>query len=923
MSYPIWITPAGSLGTLPDSDFFQIQLDAYNPGGGALTYNFISGQLPPGIQLTRSGSLRGVPVVVGASIPSSYLYDFTVRVTNTELKITDQTFSLTISNIIPPVITPRTTFLGDYFDGAFFSLQLKATEVDPEATLTWSLTTGSLPNGVTLSPSGLISGFIYPLPQLGVDGETGFGNAPFNYLGYDSNGKYQDARYEFTVAVTDGANNDSLSYSLQITSRGQWTSDNNIDTVDEDYFVITIDTIPEYTPIVTTPPQSLPTVRSNSNFAFKFDAIDPDGDNISYGIYIPIGVGFDASGFDSDTFDQAGEQAPPGLILDPATGWFYGHIPAQAAATQTYTFSIYAFKTDKPGFASIPITYTLTVLGDINNTVTWITPGNLGIINNGSISDLSVSAVSNANKVLVYTIVGDVSRFPQGLTLLPSGLISGRCTFEYFSLDHGTTIIDDITIDNTYTFTIQARTVDGTASAQQQFTIRINNFNIKPYENLYLKALPTLDQRLTFLNIVNNRDIFPEDLIYRPEDPWFGRAKEMRSLFLAGINPETVGSYIQAMTNNHYNKLIDFSNIKTARALDTNFDVKYEVVYIELEDNQTNNGLSPANSRELHNANFFEGNPDYNTYYPNSFANMSSDISSAFGYENQGALPDWMTSVQQNGRQLGFTRAIVLAYTVSGASKLIAYRLQANGLKFNSIDFVADRYLLDNHLTKNFDIELGAYYFDKNDAETTFDHVPHSGSVKYSAVYGLTGITFEHVNNQSVDYFMSATGLTNRTEFAPVTGDTIIFMQQENYPGNTSPHDGWNNGALAIPGYIDNQANPNTVNQRIGIWTVTVTENNIIQLTFTTPVNFNESVNVGYGIDAVNHSINYDFIALYDPTIYSGLSSPAYTIVTLTQTVKFTQFDNSNTKFIAGRDTYADPETDDKYLKFPKTGVFK
>ena len=78
MSYPIWITPAGSLGTLPDSDFFQIQLDAYNPGGGALTYNFISGQLPPGIQLTRSGSLRGVPVVVGPLPGKNLKFDDTI-----------------------------------------------------------------------------------------------------------------------------------------------------------------------------------------------------------------------------------------------------------------------------------------------------------------------------------------------------------------------------------------------------------------------------------------------------------------------------------------------------------------------------------------------------------------------------------------------------------------------------------------------------------------------------------------------------------------------------------------------------------------------------------------------------------------------------------------------------------------------------
>ena len=72
MAYPVWITPAGDLGIIPENQYFDIQLDAYNPGGGSLTFTKISGQLPPGIQLTRTGELRGVPDRKSTRLNSSH-----------------------------------------------------------------------------------------------------------------------------------------------------------------------------------------------------------------------------------------------------------------------------------------------------------------------------------------------------------------------------------------------------------------------------------------------------------------------------------------------------------------------------------------------------------------------------------------------------------------------------------------------------------------------------------------------------------------------------------------------------------------------------------------------------------------------------------------------------------------------------------
>ena len=62
-------------------------------------------------------------------------------------------------------------------------------------------------------------------------------------------------------------------------------------------------------------------------------------------------------------------------------------------------------------------------------------------------------------------------------------------------------------------------------------------------------------------------------------------------------------------------------------------------------------------------------------------------------YQDQSSLPSWMTSNQPSSATgkfnppLGFTKAVVMAYTVPGAGKLIAYRLKNSGINFNNIKF--------------------------------------------------------------------------------------------------------------------------------------------------------------------------------------------------------------------------------------------
>ena len=968
MANPIWTTGNNvrtvNLGTVTEGAYFDYPLVAYDPNGGPVSYKFLAGTLPPGIRINSTGFIQGGPLITDVA-NQTRTYEFTVRAVDQNGLVSDKSFIITIANIVPPVITPRITDLGQIFDGEFYNKQLNAIELNPNAVLTWTLTSGSLPSGVSLSSSGLISGFVLPLINTNTIFQ-GYNVNPYNEFGYENSPVYQNNTYKFTVNVYDGANYDTLTYQIYVVSKSGYSADTTYIKINDTY--LTVDQDNRYVPIMTTPSQALPEIRSNSKFAYQFQAIDPNGLQLTYS----LGQASQAAGFDQDStqpfdsigFDQQNLSVPPGIALDPTTGWLAGTIGAQVAAVQNYNFQVYAYETAFPTRASAPVTYTMNVLGDISNNITWTTAANLGIIDNGTVSEFGVSAVNYTGRALTYSLVSDSGRLPQGLELQSSGLIVGRTTFDFFSLDHGTTLVDGkiSDFDNSYSFTVQATTTDGTASSQQTFTILVNNYNLTPYENVYLKALTTVDQRNLFLSIVNNTDIFPSSLIYRPSDPWFGRARDIRSLFLAGLAPTDVGTYLSAISTNTYNKRINFSNIKTAQAVDANFNVKYEVVYVELEDAAMYNGNSPANSR--YDAIIGQ------TVYPNSFANMSSVIESATGYANRGAIPEWMTSPQSDKKQLGFTRAIVLAYTVPGASKLIAYRLQANGITFNSINFVADRYDLDNALTVNYDLAADEFI---PGHETTFDRIVRPGAITTSVTYGVTGLAFDQINGQSVAAINAAGGLDGIKNF--VSGDTVIFLQQENFGPAAGPNDGWIRNGVVIPGwneFVNSTKIPSTTSGfpanpvlgqtflfnnvyyqftadydrngnlldtvwkmadlRANIWQIDISNINVVTLT---PVIFLRKTGSGTSLGQISSSIvindrvqinrglrHSESIVYYNSVLAPGNSVPAYTVIptVLSASTANTRFDNYGTRFIDDRDVYAEPEVGDTWLKFPAIG---
>lgn len=1075
-----WVTPSGTLGTVPNGEFYQLPLEVNsNLPGDTVTFKFVSGELPPGMQVVATGYLQGVPTLTTSiAISTAESFRFTIRATNSQGHVRDQAFNLSVTNVYGPVVQPYapTVYnLGSFFDSNYYSQQLTVTEPNPNIVISWSYT-GNLPPGVSLSSTGLLSGYILPTKVTGAFGPAGYdavtytgptvvaGNfiagqtyiietvgstdftllgAQSNYVGvefvatgkgtgtgtafisnqvgilekqdldigpYDFNQSNQTISYSFTIRAYDGANSDLQNYTLTVVSRSGFTADNSNIFADNNF--LTIDATNTYIPVLLNASKTLPTARAGSYYAFKFDGYDFQGDAITYSLSSQNGT-FDAYVFDVDAgfdyggtgpnngpeapptpttagrggvgFDSAGKAGLskfnlPGLVLDAQTGWCYGKLDSQNTSYQTYSFGVLVSKI-RNGivYGSQPIFFTLPVLGDVNNVINWITPPDLGTIDNGSVSEIVLEAKSVEGKPLVYNLVdaaGVPVRLPQGLELITTrqnnqylGLLSGRVSFEAFSIDDYTTIFDGnkMTVDKVYTFTVQVSTDDATYNADgtvsspptafaiQEFTLTLNIIDREPYDNLYLQALPAWDQRQIFNSVITNTEIFVPELIYRPNDPWFGVADKIEMLFLAGLQPDDLNTYANAIVENHYTKNYTFGNISTAAVLDSNYNVKYEVVYVNLIDPEELSTVKSAVGRrgpvlELDLTNTIV-NPYIDTNgnqskiaYPNSSENMIKQLTKNVGYYDQSSLPPWMTSNQPNlanpnkfDTPIGFVKAVVLAYTIPGASKLIAYRLQNSGINFNSIDFTVDRYLVDDFYTTNFNTADKIYELGR---ETTFDATPTTniGKLVGTATYAVK-VPFDQINGRTVGYIQARGGLDGVTKFK--NGDTVIFARQENFL-NPGPYDGWvkytdafigdnilsyvvegydatpYDQCTIVPGYLEKAIGTSTVNQRGGIWQINIV-NNVVTLSSVLEVNPADRVRIVAG------ATYGGAILFYNQTLNPGQTVPYYTVYKIDKKSipHRTTFNADTTKFFNYRDQYYTPGENDHYLKFPQYSMFK
>jgi hypothetical protein len=122
---------------------YSYQLVATDVEGSEITFSQVSGSLPAGLTLASTGAITGTPAASATTTTTA-----TFRATDAGGNFVDRTITF-------PVFT-WTQSIG--FAGST-SVQLTPT-VTTEASLTYSIASGSLPSGLSLASNGLISGTV-------------------------------------------------------------------------------------------------------------------------------------------------------------------------------------------------------------------------------------------------------------------------------------------------------------------------------------------------------------------------------------------------------------------------------------------------------------------------------------------------------------------------------------------------------------------------------------------------------------------------------------------------------------------------------------------------------------------------------------------------------------------------------------------
>jgi len=163
---PVFLTDS-NLGTFrhDNQHVIKIDIDDQDSTGNDFVYSLQSGTLPPGLTIdSNSGEIHGYLPRQGEVTKD---YSFTVRATRTmdtgQLVYSDQLFTMTVLGDIDIGVTFTTPAnVGTLTADIPSTLAIEATADEPNRVLSFSVTGGSLPTGITLSPLGNLVGTIDP-----------------------------------------------------------------------------------------------------------------------------------------------------------------------------------------------------------------------------------------------------------------------------------------------------------------------------------------------------------------------------------------------------------------------------------------------------------------------------------------------------------------------------------------------------------------------------------------------------------------------------------------------------------------------------------------------------------------------------------------------------------------------------------------
>lgn len=799
MAQPIWNTIASNLVGFVSGSILEFQFSA-SPvfPAASVTYSLLSGSLPNGVTIDEDGLMYGLTEPVF----ENKTYVFAVRATDNLGNLRDKTFTMLVSGIdAPDFTTPAGTILITY-DSLWveypieYSLPLNTTDV------LIALVQGQLPPGLEINEFGLIRG--YPEPpivnvNLGSVNTAAIATINNTIVVYSTLGFRPGRPVVFTNSVLGGLNAGETYFVREVIDNTTFTISTTVggpvvELINQaGYMDVSLPNVSIGQPTIQTydftlrlvsefgtalrtysitvenqnapitiggpgrPPNSrTPTILNTrpltydiryNDLDYSFYLFPPNSNGRTYSPLEFAYIGklnsdnefaFQILGkdFDDNEIEYVFADLPIGLVGNSVTGWITGNPIISPDNISEFSFSVAVRKVSNPGIISSFFNFSFRITNGIDGEIVWLTSNDLGTVFNGTTSVLAVRAESDVD--LVYTLSSGT--LPPNLTLLDSGEISGVVSFQPNS---AITYPNDTT---TFTFTIRAYSPNfPIISSEQTFTVNVVQLFAYPTDTLYIKCSPSIEDRQLLDTLLDNDSLIPDDYLYRPNDPYFGKATSVIYEHAYGIRSSSFEEYVAAVTKNHYWRQLTLGEIKTAVARNEQTgEIIYEVVYSSIVDNLVNPegesvskdvfwprfiplNLGPWYTSDTDIYTSYEGEdgppPEFYTsltpgfariLYPNSLPNMREQVGDELGQEfNTNLLPLWMTSQQANGSTLGYTPAWVICYTRPGFGEIVKDNINNNWKnpvgqiqRLNQINFKIDRFTVNKSNTYNYDNNL-------------------------------------------------------------------------------------------------------------------------------------------------------------------------------------------------------------------------